>query len=182
MNDEKLTNEEMKKLNELRQEMEQIESDIRAFKDGKITEDELVSIYGGTMDDGRIYINSRVRDAIGEMHAKREGRVAGDPGTRENPIFRNGHAFIYNSRNDLIMWSDYDGEVPESSSDETNISLRVNTRETFTLRHDMQASEKQKKMLELARKKVVYTDDCPQLSREQLSGLGRVRSKGVLVH
>ena len=125
MKDEKLTPEEMEKLEAVRESIEQIDSDIRAFKDGKMSEEDLVSIYGGTMNDGRFYINSRVRDAIGEMHAKREGRVAGDPGTRENPIFKNGHAFIYNSRNDLIMWSDYDGEVPDASSEGRYHSLHL---------------------------------------------------------
>ena len=182
MKDKKLTQEEIKKIKGVRETIEQIDSDIRAFEEGRLSEDDLVSIYGGTMDDGRFYINSRVRDAIGKMHAKREGRVAGDPGTRENPIFKNGHAFIYNSRNDLIMWSDYDGEIPNASSKSFNFDLNSNTEETFTLRHDMRASEKQKKMLERARNRVVYTDDCPQLSKEQLSELGRVRSIGILVH
>ena len=40
-------------------------------------------------------------------------RKPGDPGTNENPIFKNGKAFIYTQFNRLALWEDYPGERKE---------------------------------------------------------------------
>ena len=66
--------------------------------------------------NGKRFMRARVLDAIGRRYAKRANRKPGDPGTPENPIFKNGRAFIYCSTNRLIMWEDYPEEIPQEKA------------------------------------------------------------------
>ena len=45
--------------------------------------------------NGRRFMRARVLDAIGRRNAERANRKPGDPGTMENPIFKNGKAFNF---------------------------------------------------------------------------------------
>ena len=72
----------------------------------------------------------------------------------------------------MILWEDYAGPVP-SSEDEY---LPKGT-ETFTLTVEMQPTEAQKKMVQLAKRMpVIITTDCPLIPTEQLSAFTRFRS------
>lgn len=129
--------------------------------------------------NGHRYIRARVLDAIGKRQAKLANRRPGDPGTEENPIFKNGHAFLYNSRNRLVMWEDYEGEVPQGEG----VIFRINpeTTETFTLKHNMQPSEEQREMIQRAQRLPrVFSEDCPAPSQERLERFreyGRIRNE-----
>lgn len=107
------------------------------------TDEELIRKYS-VISDGHRYIKASVLDAIGKRQAQQANRKPGDPGTKENPIFREKHAFIYNSRNRLVLWEDYEGIIP----DEDNVVFHINPdiMEVFKLTHDMQPSEEQKKL------------------------------------
>ena len=49
--------------------------------------------------------NMNIANEIGRREALK--RKPGDPGTRENPIFKNGKAFIYTKFNRLVLWENY---------------------------------------------------------------------------
>ncbi len=137
--------------------------------DGK-TDEELMAEYS-TEIDGRTFVPARLLDAIGERQVRAADRKPGDPGTVENPIFKEGRAYVYSKRNKLILWEDYTGPIP-SSEDEY---LPKET-EAFTLTAEMKPTEAQKKMVQRAKKMpVVITTDCPLIPMEQLSALTRFR-------
>lgn len=118
--------------------------------------------------NGRRFMRAKVLDAIGRRNADRANRKPGDPGTMENPIFKNGKAFIYSSTNRLIMWEDYPGEIPQTEG----VVYRVNpeTTETFVLTHEMQPTVEQKKMIQAVKKRpITFGVDCPKSSPEQLA-------------
>ena len=118
--------------------------------------------------NGRRFMRARVLDAIGRRNAERANRKPGDPGTKENPIFKNGKAFVYSSTNRLIMWEDYSGEIPQGEG----VVYRVNpeTTETFVLTHEMRPTVEQKKMVqEVKNRPVTFGADCPKSSPEQLA-------------
>ena len=135
------------------------------------TDEELLRKYTVEIN-GRKFVRASVKEAIDQRHALLADRKPGDPGTVENPIFKNGHAFIYNSRNRLSMWEDYNGVIPQGEG----IIFRINpeTTEVFTLTPDMIPTERQKKMIREAQKKPVnFTEDCPKSTPEQLERFRR---------
>ena len=75
--------------------------------DGK-TDEELMAEYSEEID-GRTFVPARLLDAIGERQVRMADRKPGDPGTVENPIFKEGKAYVYGKRNKLILWEDYEG-------------------------------------------------------------------------
>ena len=138
--------------------------------DGK-SDEELIAEYSMEID-GRTFVPARLLDAIGERQAREADRKPGDPGTAENPIFKEGRAYVYSKRNKLILWEDYAGPIP-SSEDEY---LPKGT-EAFTLSSGMKPTEAQKKMVQRAKRlPVVITTDCPLIPTEQLSALTRFRA------
>ena len=137
--------------------------------DGK-TDDELIAEYS-TEIDGRTFVPARLLDAIGERQVRAADRKPGEPGTVENPIFKEGRAYVYSRRNKLILWEDYAGPIP-SSEDEY---LPKGT-EAFTLTVEMKPTEAQKQMVQRAKRMpVIITTDCPLIPSEQLSALTRFR-------
>ena len=142
------------------------------------TDEELIRKYS-VISDGHRYIKASVLDAIGKRQAQQANRKPGDPGTKENPIFREKHAFIYNSGNRLVLWEDYGGIIP----DEDNVVFHINPdiMEVFKLTHDMQPSEEQKEIVKMAAKQEEkFTEDCPNSSPEQLERFrrfGQIRNR-----
>lgn len=135
------------------------------------TDEELLNEYKIEID-GKTFVPTRLLDAIGERQALLSERKPGDPGTAENPIFKNGKAYIYGKRNTLILWEDYSGPIP-SSEDQY---LPKGT-EAFTLTAEMKPTEAQKKMVQRAKRMpVIITTDCPLISPEHLSSFIRFRS------
>ena len=135
------------------------------------TDEELLQKYTVEIN-GRKFVRASVKEAIERRHAILADRKPGDPGTLENPIFINGHAYIYNSRNHLIMWEDYNGVIPQGEG----VIFRINpeTTEVYTLTRDMTPTERQKKMIQEAGKNPVrFTEDCPKSTPEQLKRFRR---------
>ena len=118
--------------------------DINGYSD-----EELIRRYSVRVN-GKRFIRARVLEAMGKRKAEETNRKPGDPGTVENPIFRNGHAYVFSSANELIIWEDYDGDIPDGDG----VIVRVNpeTTETFVLRHGMGPTEKQKRMVQASYK------------------------------
>ena len=138
--------------------------------DGKADE-ELLNEYAIEID-GKTFVPARLLDAIGERQTRLAERKPGDPGTAENPIFKEGKAYIFGRRNKLVLWEDYSGPIP-SSEDQY---LPKGT-EAFTLTAEMKPTEAQKKMVQRAKRMpVIITTDCPLISPERLSSLTRFRS------
>ena len=136
--------------------------DISGFSD-----EELIRKFSVVIN-GRRFVRANILDAIGKRNAERANRKPGDPGTVENPIFKNGRAFIYSSTNRLILWEDYPGEIPQ----EEGVVYRVNpeTTETFVLTHEMRPTTEQKKMVQAVKTKpITFGVDCPKSSPEQLA-------------
>ena len=137
--------------------------------DGK-TDEELIDEYSIEVD-GRTFVPARLLDAIGERQTRVADRKPGDPGTVENPIFKEGRAYVYSKRNRLILWEDYAGPIP-SSEDE----FIPKGTEAFTLTAEMKPTEAQKQMVQRAKRMpVVITTDCPLIPTERLATLTRVR-------
>ena len=130
------------------------------------TDEELLGEYSVKVD-GRTFVPARLLDTIGKRRVKKANRQPGDPGTVQNPIFRDGKAYIFSSRNELIWWEDYDGSVPDEPDEEF-----------FVLTMTMKPSEDQKRMIQRARKTpVVCTADCPMISSESLAGMRRFAAR-----
>jgi len=139
------------------------------------SDEELIRAYSVEIN-GKRFIRASVLDAMGRRRAQEANRQPGDPGTPENPIFKNGHAYVYSSTNRLVMWEDYPGEIPAGDG----VTFRVNpeTTETFVLTHDMKPTEAQKRMIESVRSRPVsFSEDCPKSSPERLA---RFRKFGLM--
>ncbi len=122
--------------------------------------------------NGRRFIRARVLEAMGRRKAEETDRKPGDPGTIENPIFKNGHAYVFSSTNQLIMWEDYDGVVPDG--DGVIVHINPETMETFVLRHGMGPTEEQKRMVQAVKGRPVhFSEDCPKSSPAQLQRFRR---------
>ncbi|MBR5679503.1 MAG: hypothetical protein IKX19_02535 [Clostridia bacterium] len=140
--------------------------DISGFSDEELIRKFSVEI------NGKRFIRANVLDAIGRRNAERANRKPGDPGTVENPIFKNGRAYIYSSTNRLIIWEDYSGEIPEGDG----VIYRVNpeTTEMFVLTHEMEPTVEQKKMVQAVKSRpITFASDCPKSSPEQLARFRR---------
>ena len=132
-----------------------------------ITDEELVRRFSVEIN-GKRFMRASVLDAMGKRNAEKANRKPGDPGTMENPIFKNGHAYVFSSTNRLIMWEDYPGKIPEG--DGVIFHVNPETTETFVLKRDMTPTEEQKKMIqEVKGKPITFGDDCPKSSPEQLA-------------
>lgn len=79
------------------------------------TDEDLINMYSVQVN-GKTFIPSSVFNAIGKRRAEKANRQPGDPGTAENPIFMNGHAYVYSSTNQLILWEDFPGTIPQKES------------------------------------------------------------------
>ena len=135
-----------------------------------MTDEELIAEYS-TEIDGKTFVPARLLDAIGERQVHAAARKPGDPGTVENPIFKEGRAYVYSKRNKLILWEDYAGPFP-SSEDEY---LPKGT-EAYTLTSEMKPTEAQKQMVQRAKRMpIIITTDCPLIPTEKLSALTRFR-------
>jgi len=154
----------------------QKEKDDECAWKGGIAMEELFNVDGRTDEDllreysvsveGRTFVPARLLDAIGRRHVQMADRKPGDPGTTENPIFKDGKAYVYSSRNQLIWWEDYDGPVPEETKEEH-----------FILTIQMEPSPEQKRMIQKVKTTpVVITTDCPVISGETLAGMKRFSS------
>ena len=125
------------------------------------TDQELLAEYP-VDESGRRIVHARLLDAIGERRAKEADRKPGDPGTLENPIFRNGKAFIYSSKNRLILWEDYAGEIPDN--------LPVEDTERFVLTAEMKPTAEQKKMIQTSKNmRQTFSNDCPRSTPERIA-------------
>ena len=133
---------------------------------GSCSDEELIRRYSVEIN-GKRFIRASVLEAMGRRKAMEANRKPGDPGTIENPIFKSGHAYVFSSTNQLIMWEDYDGEIPDG--DGVIVHLNPETTETFVLRHGMGPTEEQKRMVQAAKGRPVhFTEDCPKSSPAQL--------------
>lgn len=138
------------------------------------SDEELISKYSVQIH-GKTYVRSSVMDAIGKRRAQNAARQPGDPGTPENPIFHNGHAYIYSSTNRLIVWEDFRGEIPQD--EEPSFHFDPETTETFTLNHSMEPTEAQKQMIQKVKEHpIVFSEDCPKSTPKQLE---RFRRYGI---
>lgn len=70
-----------------------------------VDEEELIHRCSITIE-GKRFVRAIVLNAIGKRNAEKANRKPGDPGTPENPIFRDGEAYIYSSTNRLLKWED----------------------------------------------------------------------------
>lgn len=132
----------------------------------KFSDEELIVKYTVEVN-GRKFVPSKVLDYIGKRHAKLADRKPGDPGTKENPIFKDGHAYVYSSADKLIIWEDYTGLIPVGNG--ITVNINPETMEAFTLTREMKPSESQKEMIKKAKSRpVVFTADSPKSSPEQL--------------
>ena len=151
------------------------EIDINGYDD-----EELINKYSVQIN-GKTFIRSSVLNAIGKRRAAKTNIHPGDPGTPENPIFKNGHAYVYSSTNQLIIWEDFPGIIPQE--EELSIQFDPETTETFTLTRDMQPTEAQKKMIQKVKTQpVLFSEDCPkstpmQLERFRKFGIHRMQQK-----
>ena len=124
------------------------------------TDEELLAEYSINVK-GKTFVPARLLDAIGARNVKLANRQPGDLGTIQNPVFKDGKAYVYSSRNELIWWEDYAGPIPDEKKDEV-----------FILTRQMKPSEEQKRMIQQVRSKpVVFTPDCPEISREELANM-----------
>ena len=73
-----------------------------------LSDEELVKeLERRTVRDGkRVWKNANIVNEIGRREALK--RKPGDPGTEENPIMKNGKAFVYTKFNRLALWEDYE--------------------------------------------------------------------------
>ncbi len=121
------------------------------------TDEELLEEYSADLE-GKTFVPSRLIDAIGQRKARLANRKPGDPGTIQNPVFINGKAFVYNSRNKLVLWEDYDCGGNAESSDTW-----------FVLTAKMKPTEEQIRMVQTANNvPVIVTSDCPVISDDDL--------------
>lgn len=92
-------------------------------------------------------------------------RKDGDPGTASNPIVKDGYEYVYGRSGRLIRLEHFDPE----------------TMEQFDLYPDTSMTEEQREMLKkVASKPVVYTEDCPKSTPEQLQKMrlyGQMRNQ-----
>ena len=70
------------------------------------TDRELIEKYSVRIN-GKTYVPSRLLDAICARQRKTMDLHPGAPGTLENPVMKDGKAYVYGSRNKLILWEDY---------------------------------------------------------------------------
>lgn len=136
------------------------------------SDEELIQKFS-VQSNGRRFINARIWKAIGERRAKLANRKPGAPGTTENPIFKNGHAYVYDSQNRLIMWEDFDGPIP-SEEVKYPVDFDPETMEIYTLPRDAKATPEQSRMVRDAQSRPpVYDEDCPAPSKETLERMRR---------
>ena len=129
--------------------------------DGR-TDEELIREYSVSVE-GRTFVPARLLDAIGRRQVQKANRKPGDLGTTQNPIFKDGKAYVYSSRNQLIWWEDYDGPIPEETKEEH-----------FILTIQMKPSPEQKRMIQKVKDTpVVITTDCPAISGDTLESMKR---------
>ena len=115
-----------------------------------ISDEELIRRFSVEIN-GKRFMRASVLDAMGKRNAERANRKPGDPGTMENPIFKNGHAYVFSSTNRLLMWEDYPEKIPEGNG----VSVVPETTETFVLKRDMTPTKEQKKMIQDVKRKSV---------------------------
>lgn len=133
------------------------------------SDEELVAKYS-VLIDGKRYVPSKISDAIGRRHAEIADRKPGDPGTIENPIFKDGHAYVFSSTNRLIIWEDYKGLVPLNGG--ITININPETMDGLTLTQDMKPTDEQKEMIQkVSLMPVKPSEDCPKLSTKHLKRL-----------
>ena len=123
--------------------------------------------------DGKRFVKARIREALGRKEAELANRQPGDPGTMENPIIKNGYAYVYTKTNRLALISGYEKNAElDSSDEETTIAM--------ILYKDDEPSEEQIEMIYAAANKAQEEDPaCPLLSDEMLERLrqfGRQRN------
>ena len=129
------------------------------------TDEELINKYSVDID-GKTYVPSRLLDAIGRRQVKQAARHPGDPGTIQNPIMKDGKAYVYNSRNKLIWWEDYEETKQNSPKDEI-----------FILTFSMKPNAEQCRMIQKAESApVLFTKDCPMITAENLANMKRFTS------
>lgn len=79
--------------------------------------------------------------------------IEGAPGTCSNPIMKDGYEYVYSHSGRLIRLEHFDPE----------------TMERFDLTPDVHLTDEQREMLKsVISKPVVYTEDCPKSTPEQL--------------
>lgn len=96
---------------------------------------------------------SPARMAQAGVGAKSTHLTEGDPGTCSNPISQGGYEYVYSRKGRLIRLEHFDPE----------------TMERFDLTPDTRLTDEQREMLQrVMSKPVVYTEDCPKSTPEQL--------------
>lgn len=72
------------------------------------TDEELRTLLEETTirDGNRVWHSATIVNEIGRREALR--REPGSPGTLQNPIIRNGKAYVYTKYNHLALWEDYE--------------------------------------------------------------------------
>ncbi|MBR5344971.1 MAG: hypothetical protein IK127_04025 [Clostridia bacterium] len=113
-------------------------------------EDQDTLLRNSVVVDGRRFFRASVRDSILRRYAAKTNPKPGEPGSRENPLYRSGKAYVYNSTGDLV---EYAGQ---------NVH--------FSLRQDMKPTDEQKHMIrEASRKPIHYSADCPEIPEQRLA-------------
>ena len=72
----------------------------------KLSDEELEALDKAVSPDGH-WRNMNIANEIGRREALK--RKPGDPGTKENPIIRNGKAYLYTKYNQLALWENWPG-------------------------------------------------------------------------
>lgn len=110
---------------------------------------------------GRTYKRTGISPARAALAQKKTALTPGAPGTDENPIMKDGFAYVYSSTGKLVRRLDFDPE----------------TMEMFVLKPNTSLTEDQLVMLKKAMEMpVVYDSDCPKSTPEQLE---RFRQYGI---
>ena len=149
-----------------------------------ISDEELIRRFSVEIN-GKKFMRADVLEAMGKRSAEKTTRKPGDPGTIENPIFKNGHAYVYSSMNRLIMWEDYPEEIPEGKdltfdSDSEYVynsrgklvrleRIDPTTMDEFILTPETKLTEEQIRQLADSESRPIGADeDCPEATQEQL--------------
>ena len=96
---------------------------------------------------------SPARMARAGFATNNNGLIDGAPGTCSNPIVKDGYEYVYSRNGRLIRLEHFDPE----------------TMERFDLTSDVHLTDEQHELLKnVMSKPIVYTEDCPKSTPEQL--------------
>lgn len=119
-----------------------------------------VAPYKEIVFKGRTYKRTGISPARAAMGKKVVTLSPGEPGTDDNPIIRNGIPYVYNDSGKLVMLLEFNPE----------------TMDMFVLNSNCLTEEQIAMIHKASEMTVVYDDDCPKSTPEQLE---RFRRYGI---